>query len=69
MFEWKSFPDVERDLRAHHYKPFYNQADESFINSEICPTCAIPLQYIGYKNVHRYKAFMYCCSCRYWEQY
>jgi hypothetical protein len=69
MFEWKSFPQVERQLKTYHYKPFYNASDEELITSEICPTCGTSLKYIGYKSVHSYKAFMYCNRCRYWEQY
>lgn len=69
MYQWKSFPQVERELRAYHYKPFYNSSDEAVIASQLCPACNINLHYIGYKNAHGYKAFMYCNGCRYWEQY
>jgi hypothetical protein len=69
MFRWKSFPQLERQLRSDHYTPHYDASDEEAVISELCPTCGVNLKYIGYKNVHTYKAFMYCDCCRFWEQY
>ncbi|NLI92143.1 MAG: hypothetical protein GX434_07990 [Peptococcaceae bacterium] len=69
MFHWISFPQLERRLRSNGYKLFYNAPDEEIINAEHCPTCNINLKYIGYKNNFSYKAYMYCDSCSYWEQY
>ncbi|KUO64116.1 MAG: hypothetical protein APF84_08385 [Gracilibacter sp. BRH_c7a] len=69
MYKWKSFPEIERGLKAERYKPFYNPIDESYIISELCPACGVFLKYIGYMNIHTYKAFMYCGLCRYWEEY
>lgn len=69
MFRWKSFPQIENELRAYSYKPYFNPLHEEIITSEVCPTCNIGLKYIGYKSIHTYKAFMYCGECRYWEEY
>lgn len=69
MFQWTSFPQLERQLRSYQYRPFYNALDEEAITSEICPACNIGLNYIGYKNTNSYRAFMYCGNCRYWEEY
>jgi ribosomal protein S27AE len=69
MFQWTSFPDLERRLRRNNYKPYYIEDDEDAITSEICPTCGISLNYMGYKKQYYYRAFMYCGSCRYWEEY
>jgi hypothetical protein len=69
MYPWTSFPNLERQLRFSNFKPYYNSLDEEAITSEVCPSCNIGLKYIGYKSPHRYRAFMYCGSCRYWEEY
>lgn len=69
MYPWTNFPQLERQLKSFHYKPYFNSLDEETITSEVCPICNIGLKYIGYKSPHRYRAFMYCGDCSYWEEY
>lgn len=69
MHPWVSFPQIERQLRGYSYKPYYNFEDDDIITNEVCPHCNISLKYIGYKSPCRYRAFMYCGTCRYWEEY
>jgi hypothetical protein len=69
MHQWTSFPQRERQLRSNNYKPFYNSLHEEAITSELCPACNLNLKYIGYKSPYRYRAFMYCGTCSYWEEY